>query len=219
MGFLKKDQFENFCIVEECGVQCTLKYLDYYYINKDSNLRHGFFTEFMNFLCHKYQAVFSMRKVSLFAKSSQRHGGFDFWPDDSRLHGTTVEVANPLCTAMWWKVELCECAYVRVRACACVCVCVCVCARVLVFLLVWYFSIRCVQQSEVFRSVGLAEMYGGSSNMGAAYHNLPDFWHNRFWNNTYQVEATSCYHFPGGKLPGLLCVFCHICGRGFKFHF
>ena len=38
-----------------------------------------------------------------------------------------------------------------------------------------------------FRSVGLAEMYGGSSNMGAVYKGIPGFEKNRFWNNTYQA--------------------------------
>ena len=40
---------------------------------------------------------------------------------------------------------------------------------------------------NIFRSVGLAEMYGGSSNMGAAYKGLAGFEKNRFWNNTYQA--------------------------------
>ena len=38
-----------------------------------------------------------------------------------------------------------------------------------------------------FRSVGLAEMYGGSSNMGAVYKGIAGFEKNRFWNNTYQA--------------------------------
>lgn len=38
-----------------------------------------------------------------------------------------------------------------------------------------------------FRSASLAEMYGGSSNMGNAYKGLPGFEKNRFWNNTYQA--------------------------------
>eukprot|EP00117_Sycon_ciliatum_P042003 scpid23909/ scgid30625/ Arylsulfatase; Aryl-sulfate sulphohydrolase len=42
------------------------------------------------------------------------------------------------------------------------------------------------REAGTFRSVALAEMYGGSSNMGANYKGLPAFWHNRFWNNTYQ---------------------------------
>ncbi|XP_062501527.1 N-acetylglucosamine-6-sulfatase-like [Corticium candelabrum] len=39
---------------------------------------------------------------------------------------------------------------------------------------------------NVFRYVGLAEMFGGSSNMGSTYKGLPGFEKNRFWNNTYQ---------------------------------
>ena len=38
-----------------------------------------------------------------------------------------------------------------------------------------------------FRSVGLAEMYGGSSNMGGVYKGMAGFERNRFWNNTYQA--------------------------------
>ena len=38
-----------------------------------------------------------------------------------------------------------------------------------------------------FRSASLAEMYGGSSNMGGSYKGLPGFEKNRFWNNTYQA--------------------------------
>lgn len=38
-----------------------------------------------------------------------------------------------------------------------------------------------------FRSVGLAEMYGGSSNMGGVYKGMAGFEKNRFWNNTYQA--------------------------------
>ena len=38
-----------------------------------------------------------------------------------------------------------------------------------------------------FRSVALAEMYGGSSNMGPGYKGMPDFEQNQFWNNTYQA--------------------------------
>lgn len=37
-----------------------------------------------------------------------------------------------------------------------------------------------------FRYIGLAEMFGGSSNMGSVYKGLPGFKKNRFWNNTYQ---------------------------------
>ena len=40
---------------------------------------------------------------------------------------------------------------------------------------------------NTFRSASLAEMYGGSSNMGSNYKNLPGFEKNRFWNNTYQA--------------------------------
>ena len=40
---------------------------------------------------------------------------------------------------------------------------------------------------NTFRYVGLAEMFGGSSNMGSVYIGLPGFEHNRFWNNTYQA--------------------------------
>ncbi|XP_065178506.1 uncharacterized protein LOC135809150 isoform X2 [Sycon ciliatum] len=47
-------------------------------------------------------------------------------------------------------------------------------------------DIRVPFLAGTFRSVALAEMYGGSSNMGANYKGLPAFWHNRFWNNTYQ---------------------------------
>ena len=38
-----------------------------------------------------------------------------------------------------------------------------------------------------FRSVGLAEMYGGSGNMGDVYKGMAGFERNRFWNNTYQA--------------------------------
>lgn len=39
-----------------------------------------------------------------------------------------------------------------------------------------------------FRSVSLAEMYGGSSNMGGGvYNGMPGFEKGRFWNNTYQA--------------------------------
>ena len=38
-----------------------------------------------------------------------------------------------------------------------------------------------------FRSVALAEMYGGSSNMGPEYKGMPYFEMNHFWNNTYQA--------------------------------
>ena len=38
-----------------------------------------------------------------------------------------------------------------------------------------------------FRSVALAEMYGGSSNMGPGYKGMPYFEQNQFWNNTYQA--------------------------------
>lgn len=40
---------------------------------------------------------------------------------------------------------------------------------------------------NTFRYVGLAEMFGGSSNMGSVYKGLPGFKGNRFWNNTYQA--------------------------------
>lgn len=40
---------------------------------------------------------------------------------------------------------------------------------------------------NTFRSVSLAEMYGGSSNMGGVYRNMSGFEKNRFWNNTYQA--------------------------------
>ena len=38
-----------------------------------------------------------------------------------------------------------------------------------------------------FRSVALAEMYGGSSNMGTRYIGMNGFESNKFWNNTYQA--------------------------------
>ena len=38
-----------------------------------------------------------------------------------------------------------------------------------------------------FRSASLAEMYGGSSNMGNIYRGMKGFEKNRFWNNTYQA--------------------------------
>ena len=38
-----------------------------------------------------------------------------------------------------------------------------------------------------FRAVALAEMFGGSSNMGLRYKGMPDFERNRFWNNSYQL--------------------------------
>ena len=40
---------------------------------------------------------------------------------------------------------------------------------------------------NTFRSASLAELYGGSSNMGSVYKGLPGFEKNRFWNNTYQA--------------------------------
>ena len=40
---------------------------------------------------------------------------------------------------------------------------------------------------NTFRSVALAEMYGGSSNMGTRYIGMPGFENNHFWNNTYQA--------------------------------
>ena len=40
---------------------------------------------------------------------------------------------------------------------------------------------------NTFHPVSLAEMYGGSSNMGEEYRNMNDFEKNRFWNNTYQA--------------------------------
>ena len=40
---------------------------------------------------------------------------------------------------------------------------------------------------NTFRSVALAEMYGGSSNMGTRYIGMKDFEKDRFWNNTYQA--------------------------------
>ena len=40
---------------------------------------------------------------------------------------------------------------------------------------------------NTFRAVGLAEMYGGSSNMGGDYKGMAGFEKNRFWNNTYQA--------------------------------
>ena len=40
---------------------------------------------------------------------------------------------------------------------------------------------------NTFRSVALAEMYGGSGNMGTRYIGMKDFEKNKFWNNTYQA--------------------------------
>ena len=40
---------------------------------------------------------------------------------------------------------------------------------------------------NTFRAAALAEMYGGSSNMGSKYKGMPAFESNRFWNNTYQA--------------------------------
>ena len=40
---------------------------------------------------------------------------------------------------------------------------------------------------NTFRYLGLAEMYGGSSNMGELYKGLAGFEKNRFWNNTYEA--------------------------------
>ncbi len=41
--------------------------------------------------------------------------------------------------------------------------------------------------SNTFRAAALAEMYGGSSNMGNTYKGIAGFEKNRFWNNTYQA--------------------------------
>ena len=41
--------------------------------------------------------------------------------------------------------------------------------------------------TNTFRAAALAEMYGGSSNMGSAYKGMSGFKSNRFWNNTYQA--------------------------------
>lgn len=38
-----------------------------------------------------------------------------------------------------------------------------------------------------FRSISLAEMYGGSGNMGDEYKGMAGFEKNKFWNNTYQA--------------------------------
>ena len=40
---------------------------------------------------------------------------------------------------------------------------------------------------NTFRWVALAEMYGGSSQMGTRYIGMSDFTMNKFWNNTYQA--------------------------------
>lgn len=40
---------------------------------------------------------------------------------------------------------------------------------------------------NTFRSIALAEMYGGSSQMGTRYIGMNDFEKNKFWNNTYQA--------------------------------
>ena len=40
---------------------------------------------------------------------------------------------------------------------------------------------------NTFRPVAIAEMYGGSSNMGPRYSKMAGFERNRFWNNTYQA--------------------------------
>ena len=40
---------------------------------------------------------------------------------------------------------------------------------------------------NTFRAAALAEMYGGSSNMGSKYKGMAGFEGNRFWNNTYQA--------------------------------
>ena len=40
---------------------------------------------------------------------------------------------------------------------------------------------------NTYRSVALAEMYGGSSNMGTRYIGMKGFEKNKFWNNTYQA--------------------------------
>ena len=42
-------------------------------------------------------------------------------------------------------------------------------------------------QVNTFRSIALAEMFGGSSNMGTRYHGMYGFEKNKFWNNTYQA--------------------------------
>lgn len=42
-------------------------------------------------------------------------------------------------------------------------------------------------QVNTFRSIALAEIYGGSSNMGTRYHGMAGFEKNKFWNNTYQA--------------------------------
>ena len=42
-------------------------------------------------------------------------------------------------------------------------------------------------QVNNFRSMALAEIYGGSSNMGTRYHGMAGFEKNKFWNNTYQA--------------------------------
>ena len=40
---------------------------------------------------------------------------------------------------------------------------------------------------NAYRSAALAEMYGGSSNMGVRYIGMAGFENNKFWNNTYQA--------------------------------
>ena len=40
---------------------------------------------------------------------------------------------------------------------------------------------------NTFRSIALAEMYGGSSDMGTRYIGRNGFERNKFWNNTYQA--------------------------------
>ena len=40
---------------------------------------------------------------------------------------------------------------------------------------------------NTYRSAALAEMYGGSSNMGTRYIGMAGFEANKFWNNTYQA--------------------------------
>ena len=40
---------------------------------------------------------------------------------------------------------------------------------------------------NIFRSVALAEMYGGSSTMSERYSGMEDFEKNHFWDNTYQA--------------------------------
>ena len=42
-------------------------------------------------------------------------------------------------------------------------------------------------QVNTFRSVALAEMYGGSGQMGTRYIGMKGFEDNKFWNNTYQA--------------------------------